>query len=146
MDMHMPHAPTATMQCVSHTQSVVRVMDQALGQNHEAYIRLASYESRGWLYVAVLVSRDLKSHHDLHVLHLKPSRGWQLHHALDLDLGPWRLVCGCLDRQNALCQAPLLLALTAEHSVLLDRSQAGHGARRGRVLVTRQYIRFSFVI
>ena len=26
MDMHMPHAPTVTMQCVSHTQGVVRVM------------------------------------------------------------------------------------------------------------------------
>ena len=24
--MHMPHAPTVTMQCVSHTQGVVRVM------------------------------------------------------------------------------------------------------------------------
>ena len=34
--------------------------------------------------------------------------------------------------------------MPAEHSILLDRSQAG--ARRGRVLVTRQYIRFSFVI
>ena len=26
MDMHMPHAPTVTMQWVSHTQGVVRVM------------------------------------------------------------------------------------------------------------------------
>jgi hypothetical protein len=57
----------------------------------------------------VLVLRDLESCRDRHVLLLEPSRGWQLYHVLDLDLEPWRLVCGCLDRQNALCQAPLLL-------------------------------------
>ena len=59
-------------------------------------------------YVVVVVLRDLESCRDRHVLLLEPSRGWLLYHALDLDLDPCRLVGGCLERQNALCQAPLL--------------------------------------
>ena len=75
-------------------------------------------------------------------------RGLQLalSHVLGLFLDPRCLVCGRPERQNALCQAQLLLALAAEHSILLDRSQDGARRGRRRVLVTRQYIRFSFVI
>ena len=91
--------------------------------------------------VDFLQVRCLESDHGRLDLALVLFHAKQLYHALDFDLDPWRLVCGHRERENVLCQAPLLLALTAEHSILLDRSQAG--ARRGRVLVTHQYIRFA---
>ena len=91
-------------------------------QHHEVYLRLASYEGRDWLYVDCLQVRCLESNHGRLDLALVLFHAKQLYHVLDFDLDPWCLVGSCLDCQNALCQAPLLLALTAEHSILLDRS------------------------
>ena len=60
-------------------------------------------------YVEWLLCYGLKSHLDLHVLLLKPSRLLQLSYVLNLAIGPWRLVWACFDRQDATSQAPLML-------------------------------------
>ena len=64
MDMHMPHAPTVTMQCVSHTQGVVRVMvryarvrDMARARVTVDMIMMCS----GWLHAHVhLQGREVR--------------------------------------------------------------------------------------
>ena len=78
-------------------------------QNHEFYLRLASYEGRDWLYVDLLQVRWLESDHGRLDLALGLFHAKQLRRVLEFDLDPCRLVGSCFDRQNALCQAPLLL-------------------------------------
>ena len=63
-------------------------------QNHEVYLRLASYASRGLLYDDYLPVWCFESDHGRLDLALALFRAKQLGRVLELDLDPWRLVCG----------------------------------------------------
>ena len=101
--------------CPHETQTRLQNRDYyhvtMMRQNHEIHLRLEYFVDVSKQYVEWLLFYGLKSHLDLRILILKPSRLPQVSYIINLDVVvPWRIVWVCLDRQDATSQAPLMLA------------------------------------